>query len=297
MRDVVIIFGGDSVENEISAQSAEGILKNIDQSKFCASLLNIKDLKIESIKEDTVVFIAVHGLGGEDGETQKLLADNGIKFTGSGEDSAKLCWDKISSKALMKKNNIPTPPYKIIRKNKKPDLKNEFFLSRENFFVKSNSNGSSFGVSKVTGFKQLDQAIKEARKFSEDVIIEEAYNTAEYTVGILKGEALEPLEIIANDNKGFYDYQAKYVSKNTKKVEVVDKEIKKELQKIALKAFYQHGCQTWGRVDFVFNGKDFGVLEINTVPGFTENSLFPLAAKISGINYQELITRIIEDSI
>ena len=141
------------------------------------------------------------------------------------------------------------------------------------------------------------KAIKEARKFSEVVIIEEAYNTAEYTVGILKGEALEPLEIIANDNKGFYDYQAKYVSKNTKKVEVVDKEIKKELQKIALKAFYQHGCQTWGRVDFVFNGKDFGVLEINTVPGFTENSLFPLAAKISGINYQELITRIIEDSI
>ena len=218
MRDVVIIFGGDSVENEISAKSAEGILKNIDQSKFCASLLNIKDLKIELIKEDTVVFIAVHGLGGEDGETQKLLEDNSIKFTGSGEDSAKLCWDKISSKALMKKNKIPTPPYKIIRKNKKPDIKNEFFSSRDNFFVKPNSNGSSFGVSKVTSFKQLDQAIKEARKFSEDVIIEEAYNTAEYTVGILKGEALEPLEIIASDNKGFYDYQAKYVSKNTKKV-------------------------------------------------------------------------------
>ena len=137
----------------------------------------------------------------------------------------------------------------------------------------------------------MDQAVEEARKFSEDVIIEEAYNLAEYTVGVLKGEALEPLEIIANDNKGFYDYQAKYLSKNTKKVEVVDKEVKKELQKIALKAFYQHGCQTWGRVDFVFNGKDFGVLEINTVPGFTENSLYPLAAKISGINYQELITQ------
>ena len=297
MRDVVIIYGGDSVENEISTQSGEGIFKNIDQSKFCATLLNIKDLKVDLIKQDTVIFIAVHGLGGEDGETQKLLANNGIKFTGSSEDSAKLCWDKISSKALMQKNKIPTPPYKIIHKDEKLDLKDQFFLSRESFFVKPNSNGSSFGVSKVTDFKLLDQAIKEARKFSDDVIIEEAYNLAEYTVGVLKGEALEPLEIIANDNKGFYDYQAKYLSKNTKKVEVVDKEIKKELQKIALKAFYQHGCQTWGRVDFVFNGKDFGVLEINTVPGFTEKSLFPLAAKISGINYQELITRIIEDSI
>ena len=297
MRDVVIIYGGDSVENEISAQSGQGILKNIDQSKFCASLLNIKDLKVDLIKQNTVIFIAVHGLGGEDGKTQKLLANNGIKFTGSGEDSAKLCWDKISSKALMQKNNIPTPPHKIIRKDEKLDLKDQFFASRESLFVKPNSNGSSFGVSKVTDFKLLDQAVEEARKFSEDVIIEEAYNLAEYTVGVLKGEALEPLEIIANDNKGFYDYQAKYLSKNTKKVEVVDKEVKKELQKIALKAFYQHGCQTWGRVDFVFNGKDFGVLEINTVPGFTENSLFPLAAKISGINYQELITRIIEDSI
>lgn len=297
MRDVVIIYGGDSVENEISAQSGEGILKNIDQSRFCATLLNIKNLKVDLIKQDTVIFIAVHGLGGEDGETQKLLANNGIKFTGSSEDSAKLCWDKISSKALMQKNKIPTPPYKIIRKDEKLDLKDQFFISRESLFVKPNSNGSSFGVSKVTDFKLLDKAIKEARKFSDDVIIEEAYNLAEYTVGVLKGEALEPLEIIANDNKGFYDYQAKYLSKNTKKVAVVDKEVKKELQKIALKAFYQHGCQTWGRVDFVFNGKDFGVLEINTVPGFTENSLFPLAAKISGINYQELITRIIEDSI
>jgi D-alanine-D-alanine ligase len=297
MIEVLIIYGGDSVESEISAQSANGILKSIDQSRFTPSLINVKDLKIDSIKKDAVVFIAVHGSGGEDGETQKLLAANGIKFTGSGASSARLCWDKISSKALMEKNKIPTPPYKVIKKDEKFDLNGQFFLSRENFFVKPNSNGSSFGVSKVTDIKLLDDAIKEARKFSDDVIIEEAYNSAEYTVGILKGEALEPLEIIANDHKGFYDYQAKYLSKKTKKVEVVDKEIKKELQKIALKAFYQHGCQTWGRVDFVFNGKEFGVLEINTVPGFTENSLFPLAAKISGINYQELITRIIEDSI
>ena len=79
--------------------------------------------------------------------------------------------------------------------------------------------------------------------------------------------------------------------------EVVDKTIKKQLKNIALKAFYKHGCQTWGRVDFVYDGENFGVLEINTVPSFTEKSLFPLAAKLSGINYQELITDIIEDSI
>ena len=297
MKEVVIIFGGDSVENKISKQSAESIFQNIDQSRFIPILLDIKELKIKSIKKDTIIFIAVHGLGGEDGETQKLLSDHRIKFTGSSEESAKLCWDKIASKALMVKNNIPTPPYKVIRQGEFLSINDDFFSSCDSFFVKPNSNGSSFGVSKVTDTKYLDDAIFEARKFSQDVIIEKAFNTAEYTVGILRGEALEPLEIIADEDHGFYDYQAKYISKKTKKVEVVNQEIKKELQKIALKAFYKHGCQTWGRVDFVFNGKDFGVLEINTVPGFTEKSLFPLAAKISGINYQELITNIIEDSI
>ena len=197
----------------------------------------------------------------------------------------------------MQSNAIPTPAYRIVRKDEKIELKDDFYKSVESFFVKPNSNGSSFGVSKVADINLLEKAVAEARIYSDDVIIEEAYNVAEYTVGVLKGEALEPLEIIADDDQGFYNYEAKYNSKKTKKVEVVDESLKKELQKIALKAFYQHGCQTWGRVDFVFNGYQLGVLEINTVPGFTENSLFPLAAKISGINYQELITNIIEDSI
>ena len=219
------------------------------------------------------------------------------RFTGSDEISTKKCWNKISSKILMVENEIPTPVFRVIKANQKLDLKDEFFVKNDCFFVKPNNNGSSFGVSKVDRTKNLREAIREARKYSEDVIIEKAYNVAEYTVGILKGEALQPLEIIAEDNKGFYDYEAKYLSKATKKVEVVDKNIKEELKNIALKAFYKHGCQTWGRVDFVYDGKNLGVLEINTVPGFTEKSLFPLAAKLSGINYQELITNIIEDSI
>ena len=297
MKEVIIIFGGSSVEKEISAQSADGIFKNIDQSKFSPKLVDIKDLKINTLTKDIVIFIAVHGEGGEDGTIQKLLSDNKIKFTGSGEKSARLCWDKISSKSLMQSNAIPTPAYRIVRKDEKIELKDDFYKSIKSFFVKPNSNGSSFGVSKVADINLLEKAVAEARIYSDDVIIEEAYNAAEYTVGVLKGEALEPLEIIADDDQGFYNYEAKYNSKKTKKVEVVDESLKKELQKIALKAFYQHGCQTWGRVDFVFNGDQLGVLEINTVPGFTESSLFPLAAKISGINYQELITNIIEDSI
>ena len=297
MKNVVILYGGDSVESEISLQSAQGIIQNIDQTKFSATMQDIKDFDVKSINKEALIFIAVHGKDGEDGNTQKLLSKNNIKFTGSDEISTKKCWDKISSKILMVENQIPTPEFKVICTNQKLDLKDEFFIKNNSFFVKPNNNGSSFGVSKVDHKKNLEEGVKEARKYSKDVIIEKAYNSAEYTVGILKGEALQPLEIIAEDNDGFYDYEAKYLSKGTKKVEVVDKTIKKQLKNIALKAFYKHGCQTWGRVDFVYDGKDLGVLEINTVPGFTEKSLFPLAAKMSGINYQELITNIIEDSL
>lgn len=297
MKSVIILYGGDSVESEISLQSAQGIIKNIDQTKFFATMQDIKDFDVRSINKEALIFIAVHGKDGEDGATQKLLSKNNIKFTGSDEISTKKCWDKISSKILMVENQIPTPEFQVISANQKLDLEDEFFLKNNSFFVKPNSNGSSFGVSKVDHKKNLEEAVKEARKYSNDVIIEKAYNSAEYTVGILKGEALQPLEIIAEDKEGFYDYEAKYLSKGTKKVEVVDNTIKDQLKNIALKAFYKHGCQTWGRVDFVYDGKDLGVLEINTVPGFTEKSLFPLAAKMSGINYQELITNIIEDSL
>ena len=297
MKSVIILYGGDSVESEISLQSAQGIIKNIDQTKFSATMQDIKDFDVKSINKEALIFIAVHGKDGEDGATQKLLSKNNIKFTGSDEISTKKCWDKISSKILMVENQIPTPEFQVISTNQKLDLEDEFFLKNNSFFVKPNNNGSSFGVSRVDHKKNLEEAVKEARKYSKDVIIEKAYNSAEYTVGILKGEALQPLEIIAEDKEGFYDYEAKYVSKGTKKVEVVDNTIKDQLKNIALKAFYKHGCQTWGRVDFVYDGKDLGVLEINTVPGFTEKSLFPLAAKMSGINYQELITNIIEDSL
>jgi len=297
MRSVIILYGGDSIESEISLQSAYGIIKNIDKTKFSATMQDIKDFDVKSMNKEALIFIAVHGKDGEDGTTQKLLSKNNIKFTGSDEISTKKCWDKISSKILMVENEIPTPEFKVISANQKLDLKDEFFIKNNCFFVKPNNNGSSFGVSKIDHKKNLKEAIIKARKYSKDVIIEKAYNFAEYTVGILKGEALQPIEIIADNNEGFYDYEAKYLSKGTKKVEVVDKNIKEELKKIALKAFYKHGCQTWGRVDFVYDGKDLGVLEINTVPGFTEKSLFPLAAKMSGINYQELITNIIEDSL
>ena len=167
----------------------------------------------------------------------------------------------------------------------------------EEYFVKPAKNGSSLGVSRVTNLNDLESAVNDAKKFSDQVIIEECYGDAEYTVAILNGIALEPLEILPDPKQSFYDYKAKYLSGETKKVEIIDKALAEELKAMAIKAFYSHDCNSWGRVDFVTKGESIGVLEINTVPGFTEKSLVPLAAKKSGINYQQLITEIIEDAL
>ena len=296
MKEVIILYGGNSDENEISELTANSINKHIDRQKFLPTLLNLNDSKVDKIERDSIVFIAIHGAGGEDGEIQKILNEQAITFTGSGQKSCENCWNKIKSKKILIENQLPTPEYIVSSQNMKIDPDTDFLNYQGGFFVKPNCNGSSLGISKIKNKGKLQDAIAFANKFSEEVLIEKAYNDSEYTVGILNGEALEPLQILPDSNRGFYDYTAKYESAETKKTHLNDLDLKDELKKIALKAFDSHGCRIWGRVDFVFDGKNLGILEINTVPGFTEKSLFPLAAKKSGINYQELITMIIEGS-
>lgn len=296
MKDIIILFGGNSDEKDISHLSANSIYKNIDQNKFNAQLININDLNLNEISKDVIFFIAVHGAGGEDGYIQKLLSHNGFKFTGSDYQSTKNCWDKAISKKILIENNINTPNYLTVKKGESINFQDGLFKETEDFFVKPAKNGSSLGVSKVKNIKDLSLAVQNAKKYSDEVIIEECYGDNEYTVAILNGVALEPLEILPDPQRNFYDYKAKYVSGETKKVEIIDRRLVENLKKLAVKAFYSHECNTWGRVDFVAKDSKIGVLEINTVPGFTEKSLVPLAAKKSGIDFQQLITEIIEDA-
>ena len=296
MKNVIVLFGGDSDEKEISKLSADSIIKNIDTSKFNAQLIDLNNLNLKEVDKETVFFIAVHGSGGEDGQIQDLLSKNGYKFTGSDYESTKKCWNKVLSKEILIRNNINTPRYITIDNNENLNLKDDFFSYVTEYFVKPAENGSSLGVSKVSNLSSLKSAVNDAKKYSDQVIIEECYGDAEYTVAILNGIALEPLEILPDPKRSFYDYKAKYLSGETRKVEIIDQRLAEELKTLAIKAFYSHDCNTWGRVDFVTKDKLIGVLEINTVPGFTEKSLVPLAAKKSGINYQQLITEIIEDA-
>jgi D-alanine-D-alanine ligase len=294
MKRVEIIYGGASNEKEISYLTAKSIYEHIDTDLYNSGLTDLSKFDPDNFDNETIFFIAVHGEGGEDGKIQTLLENKKRKFTGSSSESCILTWDKVATKRALIANDILTPQFKSIKNNEHFDFNDSFFAENEHYFVKPNFNGSSYGISKVSD-KKFNEALKEAKNYSSEVIIEKSFNGPEYTVALLKGKPLTPLQILHDPIRGFYDYEAKYNSQNTQKIKIEDESIVKRLKEISEKVFDCLNCKTWARVDFVSEGEKLAVIEINSVPGFTAKSLFPLAAKYSGIEYKELISLIIED--
>ena len=294
MKRVEIIYGGASNEKEISYLTAKSIYEHIDTDLYNSGLTDLSKFDPDNFDNETIFFIAVHGEGGEDGKIQTLLENKKRKFTGSSSESCILTWDKVATKRTLIVNDILTPQFKSIKNNEHFDFNDSFFTENEHYFVKPNFNGSSYGISKVSD-KKFNEALKEAKNYSTEVIIEKSFNGPEYTVALLKGKPLTPLQILHDPIRGFYDYEAKYNSQNTQKIKIEDESIVKRLKEISEKVFDCLNCKTWARVDFVSEGEKLAVIEINSVPGFTAKSLFPLAAKYSGIEYKELISLIIED--
>ena len=294
MKRVEIIYGGASNEKEISYLTAKSIYEHIDTDLYNSGLTDLSKFDPDNFDNETIFFIAVHGEGGEDGKIQTQLENKKRKFTGSSSESCILTWDKVATKRALIANDILTPQFKSIKNNEHFDFNDSFFTENEHYFVKPNFNGSSYGISKVSD-KKFNEALKEAKNYSTEVIIEKSFNGPEYTVALLKGKPLTPLQILHDPIRGFYDYEAKYNSQNTQKIKIEDESIVKRLKEISEKVFDCLNCKTWARVDFVSEGEKLAVIEINSVPGFTAKSLFPLAAKYSGIEYKELISLIIED--
>ena len=294
MKRVEIIYGGASNEKEISYLTAKSIYAHIDTDLYNPGLTDLSKFDPDNFDNETIFFIAVHGEGGEDGKIQTQLENKKRKFTGSSSESCILTWDKVATKRTLIANDILTPQFKSIKNNEHFDFNDSFFAENEHYFVKPNFNGSSYGISKVSD-KKFNEALKEAKNYSNEVIIEKSFNGPEYTVALLKGKPLTPLQILHDPIRGFYDYEAKYNSQNTLKIKIEDESTVKRLKEISEKVFDCLNCKTWARVDFVSEGEKLAVIEINSVPGFTAKSLFPLAAKYSGIEYKELISLIIED--
>lgn len=283
---VAVLAGGRSAERPVSLKSGNAVHDALRSLGVLAELVDPSEHKVEVLRGFDVCFIALHGRGGEDGVIQGVLEHLGVPYTGSGVMASAIGMDKVKTKMIWRAAGLSTPDFCVAGQ---PMTELSFPL-----MVKPAHEGSSIGMRKVDNAEQLADAIAEAEKFDAEVLVEQWIHGAEFTVAILNGEALPAIRLETPNR--FYDYEAKYEANTTRYLCPcgLDAEQEKALQALALEAFNQVGCRGWGRVDVMQDeqGK-FYLLEVNTVPGMTDHSLVPMAAKAAGRDFPQLVAEIL----
>ncbi len=296
-----ILMGGASTEREVSLKSGRAVYTALKQAGLDVGVIDIKteDVKenIKLIKSQKIncAFIALHGRFGEDGQIQKILEKLKIPYIGSGVKASSLAMDKTASRKIFKKAGLNVPRYIVLDK----PCYDTMDLSKAGLFfplvIKPATHGSSIGLSIIDKEEDFKKAVDLAFTFDERIIIEEYIKGKEMTVGILGKRALPVIEIIPK--KMFFDYEAKYKPGMTSYVVParIEEKVAKRLKRAALKAHKLLGCFGCSRVDMILNksGRPF-VLEANTIPGLTNTSLLPKAAKSIGIGFNELCLKLIK---
>jgi len=290
---VAVMFGGTSAEREVSLNSGKAVLcglldKGIDAHAFDPAEQPLTQLLVEKFER---VLIMLHGRGGEDGSLQGALQLLNLPYSGSGVLGSALSMDKIRSKQIWQSLGLPTANYKIADKRSFDAGSCEAIIAElgDEVMVKPAQEGSSIGMAKANSALQLEIAIQDAFKYDDKVLIEQFIHGSEYTVSILNGKALPSISM--STPRVFYDYVAKYQADNTVYTcpSGLNDVLETMLGELALEAFDALAGSGWGRVDFMQDklGR-FYLLEANTVPGMTEKSLLPMAAKQAGLSFAEL---------
>jgi D-alanine-D-alanine ligase len=289
---VAVLFGGKSAEREVSLNSGSRVLAALLRQGVDAHAFDPAERKLDELAGYDRAFITLHGRYGEDGTIQGVLELMGIPYTGSGVMASAVGMDKWRTKLLWRAAGLPIPEYAMLKADSDfADIEEELGLP---LFVKPACEGSSIGISKVKRAGDLRAAYAEAAKHDSLVIAERAILGGEYTVAILGGEALPIIKI--EPATEFYDYDAKYLRDDTtyRCPCGLPPEREAELRRQAVDAFHVLGGRGWGRVDFLMDetgGAYF--LEVNTSPGMTDHSLVPMAARVAGISYDELVVRVL----
>ncbi len=292
-RTVAVLAGGTSAEREVSLQSGATITAAL--ASLDCEVLTLDPANPGWVKElgsVGFVFNALHGPGGEDGVVQGLLEALGLPYSGSGVLGSALSMDKQRSKELWRGIGLSTSGFEMLT----PDSDWQGVIDRlGKVFVKPACEGSSVGMGSAATAAELEAAYHNAAGFDEAVLAETFIDGPEYTVGILGDEALPAIRM-ETDNE-FYDYEAKYLSDDTRyfcPAGLTDSE-EAEVAALALAAFRSLGCSVWGRVDVMRDSKgQFYVLEVNTIPGMTSHSLVPMAARAAGLDIPVLVQRVAE---
>lgn len=296
---VAVLMGGWAAEREVSLKSGAAVLSAMRQRGIDAHGIDVRrDTVIDELRQGGFdrVFNILHGPGGEDGVIQGLLEILGIPYTGSRVMASALAMDKLRTKQLLDGIGLPTPNYMML------DDESDYEYVAANLglpiMVKPAQQGSSIGISKVERLEALHSAWQAAAQFEGAVIAEQWIEGREYTVAILGDE---PLPVILLETpRDFYDYEAKYQSDDTRYICPcgLPKEQEAQLQRLALSTFQAMGAEGWGRVDLFIDKDDRPwIIELNTLPGMTDHSLVPMAAKAAGMEFDELVVRILSQTL
>lgn len=296
-------FGSDFKEKSETLISDMSQFNDVDEIKAYNPRNYIDAINSPLFDDVEAAFIVLHGKYGEDGLIQSLLEFRGIPYTGSNVKSSSLSSDKSASKTCFISAGVLTPPWTLVSReeiNKEglaKDIRKQF---GKDIVIKPNDQGSTIGLSIIKGgnLDEIEKALHLASKYSSDILIEQYIAGRELTVGIVDGDALPIIEIDIED--GFYDYEHKYTKGKTNYIcpAVISEDITEFTQSMALAAYSSLGCSGFGRVDFRLDeeGQPY-CLEVNSIPGFTSQSLVPMAAKLVGMEFPELCDKLINIAI
>ena len=292
---IAVLFGGHSAEREVSIRSGTAVLNALKEAGLDAFAFDPKEQALSSLQADKV-FIVLHGRGGEDGTMQGALQVLVLPYTGSGVLGSALAMDKIRCKRLFQAQGLPTAPFAVALPE---DTDYEAILQQlgGKVMVKPANEGSSIGMSMATSSQALATAIASAHHYDKEVLVERWIDGREFTIAILNDEVLPIVEM--RTPRDFYDFAAKYQSNSTEYLcpAPLTAELTQAMQASALAAFKAVGASGWGRVDVMLDhdGQHY-LLEVNTVPGMTEKSLVPMAAKAAGYSFQQLVLAILNQA-
>ncbi len=294
-----VLAGGPSNEREISLKSGRAVYNALIEKGLDAIFLDVRDNIYDIIKNSKVdvAFIALHGRFGEDGTVQKILGDADIPYTGSGVEASALALDKVASKDIFNKCGIPVPRYFVLEEGEHRIIDDVKALGLP-VVVKPQFEGSSIGLSVVREIGSLRPAIDKALEYGGKAIVEEYIDGRELTVGILEDKPLPVIEIVAKNK--VYDYSAKYNDPETRYIvpAPIRKDAYEKAQGLGWCSHAAVGCRSFSRVDMMMNkDNDIFVLEVNTIPGMTERSLLPKAAKTQGLDFGRLCIKLLEDAL
>ncbi len=299
---VALLAGGISSEREVSLNSGEQVFDALDKSKYDIRRYDPQfDLArlVQDAAEIDIALIILHGPFGEDGTVQGMLDLLNIPYQGSGVLGSALAMNKVVTKQLYEKAGLPVPPYVVLNRGETVDGEKcvaEFGLP---LVVKPVEAGSSVGMSIVKSADDLPGALDLAGEFDDTILIESFIEGTEITAGVIgnnKLEALPLIEIIPDKSHEFFDYEAKYTAGITQEIcpaRIAD-ELTQKAQKYALLAHQALFCKGYSRTDMILKDDEMYVLETNTIPGMTATSLFPQAAQQAGMNFSQVLDKLIE---